>query len=275
MSYGDDIMTTGFARKTKTRFPKSKILIGDGEKEYLSPIFWHNPNIDHRIFVKKNDDVIWIKDYPHHRPYIDYSRSTKDRFVFRKFKPLQGDLYLTDSEIAGAKRTVKKLGPFVVIEPNISGKCAATNRDWGFKKWQKVVDELHDKTVFVQLGDAGIRSLKNVTRIITKNFRTACAILSFAKLFVGTEGGLHHAAAALDVRAVVIFGGRSSPRTAGYPLHTNLYVELPGSPCGEIKKCEHCKKCMEKISAKYVIDTMKPLLKINTKSKSLLWTRER
>jgi ADP-heptose:LPS heptosyltransferase len=255
-SYGDDIMTTGFVRDLKTRFPKKKILIGDGEREYLSPIFLHNPNITHGVFLKKNDDAIWLKDYPHHRLYINYARSTKYRQVFRKFKPLRGKLYLTASEIASAKRALKERRSFVVIEPNVQGACGRTNKDWGFEKWQKVVDQLRLKTDFVQLGRKDVLSLNGVTRIVTKDFRAAAAVLSLAKLFVGTEGGLHHAAAALNVKGVVIFGGRTSPQTTGYLGHTNLYVKGPKSPCGRISSCDHCKKCLEKISVKNVVEAI-------------------
>ncbi len=256
MSYGDDIMTTGFVREIKTRFPKRKVLIGDGKREYHSPVFWHNPNIDHGIFVKDSDDVIWLKDYPRHRPYIDYSRSTQTKLAFRKFTPVKGNLYFTDSEIAAAKQALKRLRPFVVIEPNVQGTCGATNRDWGFEKWQKVVDQLRGNVVFVQLGRTGVRSLSGVIRIVTEDFRAACAVLPLAKLFVGTEGGLHHAAAALDVGGVVIFGGRISPETTGYANHTNLYVKHPKSPCGRISSCDHCKKCMEKVLVKNVTEAI-------------------
>ncbi len=256
MSYGDDIMTTGFVREIKTRFPKRKVLIGDGKREYHSPVFWHNPNINHGIFVKKTDDVIWLKDYPRHRPYIDYSQSTKTKLVFRKFTPVKGDLYFTRSEIAAAKRALKGLRSFVVIEPNVRGTCGAANRDWGFEKWQKVVDRLRGSVVFVQLGRTGVRSLNGVVRIVTEDFRAACAVLSLGKLFVGTEGGLHHAAAALDMGGVVIFSGRISPEITGYAGHANLYVNHPQSPCGRISRCDHCKKCLGKVLVKNVIEAI-------------------
>ncbi len=261
MSYGDDIMTTGLVRRLKIRFPKSNILIGDGEKEYLSPVFLHNPNIDHGVFVKKNVRTIWIKDYPSHRPYINYALSNRHKSFFNKFKPLKGQFFFSRDEIANAKQAVKDLSSFVVIEPNIRSTYSVINRDWGFTKWQQVVDKLHDKIIFVQLGPSRTKTLKGVLRIMTKDFRSACAVLSFANLFVGTEGGLHHAAAALDVKGVIIFGGRVSPQILGYRIHTNLYADLPGSPCGKVSKCDHCKKCLDRISVRQVVDSIKCYLK--------------
>ena len=256
MSYGDDIMTTGTARKMKARFPNHKVLIGDGWREYRSPIFINNPNIDTLNSVRTSDQVVWIHDYWGNRPYLNNSLTTMDRNVFVPFKPVKGDLYFTASEIQAAKKAIKALDSFVVIEPNIKSTYCTKNKDWGFDKWQRVVDQLRQKTTFVQLGDKKARTLKGVTRIITDNFRAACAILSFAKLLAGPEGGLHHAAAALDIPAVVIFGGRISPKTTGYKIHINLYVDLPGSPCGMVAECKHCKRCLANISVKQVTEAI-------------------
>ena len=63
-------------------------------------------------------------------------------------------------------------------------------------------------------------------------------------LFVGTEGGMHHAAAATNRDALVIFGGHISPKITGYENHKNLYVNLDMSPCGEKNKCKHREECM-------------------------------
>jgi FkbM family methyltransferase len=59
----------------------------------------------------------------------------------------------------------------------------------------------------------------------------AAGVLSGASLLISPEGGLHHAAAALGVRAVVIFGGFISPATTGYALHTNLFTAARPAGC--------------------------------------------
>lgn len=85
-----------------------------------------------------------------------------------------------------------------------------------------------------------------VSHIRTATFRQACGALSGAKLYIGPEGGLHHAAAALGIPAVVIFGGFIHPRTTGYDLHTNLFVG--DEPCGSTNYCVHCVDAMASIS---------------------------
>ena len=81
--------------------------------------------------------------------------------------------------------------------------------------------------------------------------------MSFCDLFIGTEGGMHHAAAATSRKAVVIFGGHISPKITGYDFHTNLYVDIEGSPCGNKNICNHCKKCMDSISSEMMIKEIK------------------
>ena len=87
----------------------------------------------------------------------------------------------------------------------------------------------------------------NVINLHNVNFRKSCALLSNADLFIGIEGGMHHAAAALNKKAVVIFGGFIDPLVTGYGFHNNIYVDIDGSPCGSRVICQHCKDCIKKI----------------------------
>ena len=79
------------------------------------------------------------------------------------------------------------------------------------------------------------------------DFRRACAILIYCDLYFGPEGGFPQAAAALNKKAVVIFGGWINPLVIGYDFHHNIYVDINGSPCGNREICQHCKDCMKKI----------------------------
>ena len=76
----------------------------------------------------------------------------------------------------------------------------------------------------------------------------ACTALSGAAAAVLPEGGLHHAAAALGMPAVVIFGGMTSPANTGYDGHVNLFDPAGGeSPCGQRVACAHCRAAMAAI----------------------------
>ncbi len=58
------------------------------------------------------------------------------------------------------------------------------------------------------------------------NFRAACAMINISDLFFGPEGGFPQAAAALNKKAVVIFGGWINPLVIGYDFHNNIYVDI-------------------------------------------------
>ena len=107
----------------------------------------------------------------------------------------------------------------VHIEPNIKKSTGYINRDWGFEKWQSVVNELKDKILFIQTSFNNQKILKNVLNINNTNFRIACSLMSKTHLFIGAHGGMSHAAAALNLKAVVIFGGFINPKTLGYSIH--------------------------------------------------------
>ena len=89
---------------------------------------------------------------------------------------------------------------------------------------------------WVQLGAGGIRVLEGVRPIETADFRAACAALAGARAAVLPEGGLHHAAAALDIPAVVIFGAMTSPANTGYASHVNLFRPLGGESPSRVRK---------------------------------------
>ena len=59
----------------------------------------------------------------------------------------------------------------------------------------------------------------------TPGFRDAAALLRGARAAVLPEGGLHHAAAAVGCRAVVLFGAFGDPRATGYAEHINIRID--------------------------------------------------
>ena len=86
------------------------------------------------------------------------------------------------------------------------------------------------------------------------------AALSGAKLAVLPEGGLHHGAAALGVKAVVLFGGFIPPEVTGYPQCGHINLTGGALACGSIHKCEHCVVAMNSITVDEVLDSAHSLL---------------
>lgn len=256
MGFGDEIMTTARARELKREHPRAHIVIGDGKQEFWSVIFENNPHIARlHDATAQGTETIWLKDYPGNRPY--YIKVTTKRIFYNiNFRAQPGELYFSEPELLFARQVTQAFPPFIIVEPHIKETVSARNKDWGWDKWQQLVNSLGTDYEIVQMGPPGTRTLIGTRFIETPSFRYACAVLAHARACVLPEGGLHHAAAALNIPGVVIFGGYINPQTTGYALHTNLFVEK-GSPCGRNTPCRHCRKCMNAITVDMVATALR------------------
>lgn len=90
------------------------------------------------------------------------------------------------------------------------------------------------------------------------SFEHALALISVARTAVLPEGGLHHAAAAFGLRAVVLFGGYISPNITGYSIHQNIFTGEKA--CGNRNPCQHCTDAMNAITPAMVLDQLEALL---------------
>lgn len=163
-----------------------------------------------------------------------------ERWTWKPFQCEPGEIYLSDAEkVFGAAHS-----GHILLEPHTKG-TAGGNKSWGWARWEAIAGLLRGLPL-AQMGPVGVKVLPGVKFIPTAGFRDACAVLAGARAFVGAEGGLHHAAAALGIPAVVIFGGFISPENTGYAMHRNLFTG--GIACGSRMPCEHCRAAMERIT---------------------------
>jgi ADP-heptose:LPS heptosyltransferase len=81
-------------------------------------------------------------------------------------------------------------------------------------------------------------------------FRGAAAVIKGADLFIGTDGGLMHAARATNAPSVILWGGVNMPEFLGYPdHHTVICHRVSCAPCGQKGWCNNGHICMRGISA--------------------------
>lgn len=251
MGFGDEIMASAAARRLGQSDPRARIVIGDGRREVWraesAAIFAGNPRVTRLADVRRGERVRWLRHYYGHRPYLDYARSEPGRrqaFVVSRVEP--GELYFTAAERRAAAvrlEGARQGRPLVAIEPHVD---FGATKDWGWRRWQALVDALGRSVTFVQ-PDYGKPLLDGVIGL-AGTFRGFAALLEQCDAYVGPEGGLHHAAAAVGCPAVVLFGGRLAPAITGYAGHENLYVDGPQSPCGMIADCPHCRACFAAIA---------------------------
>lgn len=204
-----------------------------------------------------------------HRPY--YSHMEGNRIIWRKWDKAPGEIRLTDEERAFADHALfAEMGPtdlpIVLMGPRWKAKGGGgQNKDWGWDKWIEVANVLLRENIAwpVECCPAGEKKFDCAAYpVITPTFRHACAILERSIGYVGHEGGLHHAAAALEKPAVVVFGGYISPEVTGYDGHRNFYIPDSRYPlgCGTVTPCDHCRESMNKITVEQVVNAVKDMV---------------
>lgn len=242
-------MASGMARGASLR--GKRIAFGDGIKiiwdQNSEMIFRGNPNVAAPESLGGN--VEWIG---FHRGNRIYNRQGDGRWIWNyEFRPIPGELFLSLDE----KRFGEKAGKgFVVIEPNVPAfKSVAPNKQWPVERYDNVARRLRGLGYEVIQFDYGKgRRISGAKQVGTSTFRHALAILANAAIYIGPEGGLHHAAAAFGKPGVVLFGGFIPPQVTGYDIHTNLTGGAEA--CGSLRPCSHCRGAMNAISVDQVFN---------------------
>lgn len=199
---------------------------------YWSEVFENNP----RILREPNggQKVCVIENHPGNRPYV--RGITEDRFVFNeKFKAEPGEIWLSPEE------KERGIDGAVIIEPHVKDLPFSQNKKWPWERW---VELTKIDVPWVQLGNR--ETLPNVRRVNTPRFRDALPYIAKASLVVTTDGALHHAAAALGVPAVVLWGAHVTPDILGYDTHTNIWHGA--GPYGARGQCAESIAEMERIT---------------------------
>jgi hypothetical protein len=255
MGLGDWIMATAQVARVHAVTGRPVLVVDVWGRPQWSEIFEGNPKI-RRTGAGSGERLL---NSPGWRPYI--ARKTPDRYHWQPWNIAPGEIFLSDDERAfGAAH-----GGRILIEPHT--KARAGNKAWAWGRWQALVDRGGD---FVQAGPPGTVRLRGVEFVETATFRQAASVLSASRAFVGCEGGLHHAAAALGVPAVVLFSEFIDPAITGYPMHRNL--RHAGEACGSRRPCAGCVASMQAIGVDEVAQNLRSVLEDGTRR---AWRRER
>lgn len=239
MGYGDDLMLTAEARRLAEQHGKPAIV---GNNEW-SPMWENNP------YISKTGDGPRTSSSIGRRPYL--RAWDNERLYYNEdFRPERGEIYFSAEENSYRDSLPNGL---VMVEPHVKGTFGG-NKAWVWDRWVEVAKALP----VTQCLQPRKRPLPGATTIRTDSIRQALCVLSKAKLLITTDGALHHAAAALGVPAIVIWGERTNPLILGYPEHVNL---MSGDQfCGMMAPCSHCVKAMKAIAVDQVIDAAERIL---------------
>jgi ADP-heptose:LPS heptosyltransferase len=179
-------------------------------------------------------------------------------------------LYFSEEERAVFDGFLKGSGVarkgYLVLEPHSKADWFGDLRAWPFDKWKELVGKLRgvlpSEIALVQVGVPGKELLPGVLDWTgLGSFRQAALALESSALFLGTEGGLMHAAAAVGAPAVILYGCVTLPEYSGYPeRHRVICHYLPCAPSGARGKCSCGGESMKGISVEEVLDACRGML---------------
>lgn len=255
MGLGDELMGAGIARGAAAR--GERIAFGDGQRVmwhgHAHEIFRGNPNVLRPGQERSFKGIRWVKHYPGERLYNVFDQHKRKWVFYKEFRPTPGEIFLDGHE----RKWAAEIRRFdVLIEPNVKGM--APNKQWPVERYQEVADRLIADGLMVAQIVTGTNRLERIPTVTAPSFRHAIALLECSTLYIGPEGGLHHAMAAVAGKAVVIFGGFIHPRTTGYDTHINLFHG--DEPCGRVDPCDHCARSMKQISPEQVLSAARDFL---------------
>jgi hypothetical protein len=261
MGWGDEIVAAGQAQRWYDADPSVRVAICglDGQPRW-QPIWDGNPILATPDEVAQGEPVQRLVSGPNCRPYLVYPFSEQTGWTFNqafRCRDHVARIYLTDAELARGDEAYHKYGPYVLIEPFTKHQ----NFRWPFTRWAELVAACPDLT-FVQHLHRDSVPVPGA-RYEWATFRDACGLITAADVYVRSESGLCHAAAAIGAWQVTLFGGCMDPAVmGGYPKQAVIADTGPGSPCGRWLPCAHCADVMGRIPVALVAATLRASLHV-------------
>lgn len=260
MGFGDAIMATALMRGFHTQGKLAAFYSPDGNHRSIKwtgvceDVFKYNPNVA-RPAQERESNLVWMPHYKKVHRYCDYNGVLR-KYIWRAdFKAEPGEIFFGPDDRVSAP--VEQ--PYIVVEPNVAWQRATNvNKDWGDGKYEALTKALTERghTVVQCVHPQSRRKLKS-HHVWTPKFRDAMRIMSQARLVIAPEGANHHAAAALGVPAIILWGSWSPRKTMGYQEHTMLGTD---DACGNVQSCPHCRAVFNRISIDEVVAAAERIL---------------
>jgi heptosyltransferase-2 len=163
-------------------------------------------------------------------------------------------------------------GPFVGISP---GAQYGSAKEWFPERFGElalrisgeigarvlILGSAGDRTAASRIGDIAGSAVVDLCGKTT--LAQALALIARCRVFVTNDSGLMHAASALAVPLVAIFGSTNPRRTGPLGRHSRVvYKSLPCAPCLK-SECPRKRECMEAITVEEVFKEVKELWEVD------------
>ena len=264
VSLGDDLLCTAIFREWRRREERELWMMSRHPG-----LFAHNPDID-RVVPIDDYHATTLARLGHSvvRPYYislrgddetDHAPIPTEHFIAQmcSLAGIRGEIALRPYlHLTPAEREAGRLSPrqIALHSTGRATNFVSANKEWSPERFQAVIDGLHGRFDFIQLGAPtdprlrGARDLRGKTSV-----RETAAIVAASRAVICQEGFLMHVARAVDVRAVVIYGGALQPAITGYSANENLFTSVPCAPCWRRNRCEFDRVCMTQITPEHVV----------------------
>ena len=258
---GDVLLLTSLVESIKKQYPKIRINVVTKHCDLLK----HNKNIS-SINLGAS-----LFSFRHWYLEIRQSKNPEKHILTESLEKLglspqiqKPRYHITKDERKYAEKLLEgcKTKPLIAI----STVSKEPTKDWPPSYWHKLIDRLTEKYLIVQLGNQNeIQSEKVVSLAGKLDLRESIAVLAKCNLFIGGVSFLMHAATSVDVKSVIIYGGRETPKNSGYNNNINLYQKIDCGPCwiheedGEV--CQNNLECLARIKVDTVLESINEILK--------------
>lgn len=257
MGLGDEILAAGHAQVVYDADPTRKVAICDVYGNVRQHSLWTgNPAIATPRHAQAHP-VSRVTNGVGARPYLayPYDHERRARFTSWRARDHVGRVYLTKGDTLMARAKAEER-PYVLIEPSLKGE-QTRNKQWGFTRYAEVVKACPDIR-FIRVIHADQRPLPGAENVFGLTLFQVLAMVQHAAAVLVPEGGLHHAAAAFETKAVVLFGARVPVETLGYPGQVNLGTDP--EPCGMWQPCAHCKAAWNRVTVEEVVAALRKVV---------------
>jgi ADP-heptose:LPS heptosyltransferase len=256
---GDTLLTAIVCRHLREWYPRLRINCLTPNPDLLR----HDPNIDTLNEPESYFSVwSWYPDLVARREgSTNVLKETFGRLgLADRTYDYRARVYLTDAERAtGWIRLAHPSKPVLTFHTRSREEV----KDWPLSRWTEALAQLGKRFHLVQLGDDREPVIEGVQRLVGLSMRESLGVLAHARIHIGADSFLMHAANGLDVRSVIIFGGSRPPGMLGYAANINLFEPMPCGPCwlqsSQGQRCEYGVACMDKISPAAVVAAVEEL----------------